>query len=528
MAKGKQTPRQKMINLMYLVFIAMMALNIDVEIIRSYFETTESLKETRELTQKNNKGIFEKMLKAKAAAVPDTYAKPYADYKALKTQMDDLVDYAEGVKQTLKKAAEFQDTDEKGNEIDVSDNYASLNSNEATTDYFFVDGDETKASKKGQELKAKIDGLKKFINDTFGSQQEFEGLIQRANKALDTKDVKSETIGKKTWLQRNFYHQPLIAAISKLEILQNDVRNLQSDALAFMLQEKVDAKIKFDNYTAIVQAPTDVVQGTKAEAQVYLATYTTNTDNVTIKGARVVDGKGYVGLNTSSVGEKSFGGSIFVKMSNGEVKKYDYNHTYNVIAGQQEVAYETGVLLSADKMNVMYRGLDNPVSASVLGVDNKTLTLSAPGASVRKTGAGKWIVKPGRGRTVKLTVSGRGPRGTTSKSFTYRIKNVPAPQGQIRGKNVVAMPASSVPKQRLTATIPDFDFPVSFTVTGFKVKVRGRATTYVKGNSLRPLSGMAQTLKSGDGVYIFDIEATATGLGGQRLKNISPVLINIL
>ena len=81
MAKGKQTPRQKMINLMYLVFIAMMALNIDVEIIRSYYDSTRSLNATRLLTEQKNEDIFEKTLEAKAQQVPDTYAEPWEQYK---------------------------------------------------------------------------------------------------------------------------------------------------------------------------------------------------------------------------------------------------------------------------------------------------------------------------------------------------------------------------------------------------------------------------------------------------------------
>lgn len=531
MAKGKQTPRQKMINLMYLVFIAMMALNIDVEIIRSFFDTTESLKETRTITENNNNGFFLQTLEAKAKMVPDTYAKPLEQYKVLRNKIDDLVNHVEKVKVKLKKDSKFKELDEKGQEVDVSENYAALNNNEATTSYFFIDGDETKESKEAKELIAKINDVKNYIKTTFGSDSAFKDLVSRSEKALNTANIKNKGVeGSKSWTNKNFYHQPLIAAISRLEILQNDVRNIQSDALAFMLQEKVDAKIKFDNYDAVVKAPTDIVQGTKVEAEVYLVSYTSNVDNVTMTGVsrRDPSGKGYVSMNTGSLGKHTFSGQINVKMSDGQVKPYKFDHTYNVIAGQQEVKYETGAILTADKMNVMYRGLDNPVSGSVLGVDNSTLSLTASSGSVSKTGSGKWVVRPTTGNTITLTLSGSGPRGTARETFTYRIKSVPAPQGQIRNKNMVSMPASSVPKQVLTATIPDFDFPVSFTVTGFKVSVPGRASTYVQGNSLSALSGMVQTLRPGDGVYIFDIEATATGLGGQRLKNISPVLITIL
>ncbi|WP_299183336.1 GldM family protein, partial [uncultured Chryseobacterium sp.] len=187
-----------------------------------------------------------------------------------------------------------------------------------------------------------------------------------------------------------------------------------------------------------------------------------------------------------------------------------------------------GLLLSADKMNVMYRGLDNPVTGSILGADNSKLSLSAPGAVVKSTGPGKWDVRPGSGNTLKLTLSGKDPNGKSiSQVFEYRIKNVPPPQGQIRGKNVLPMPASSVENQTLQAVIPDFDFPVSFNVTSFMVRVPGRASMLVQGNSLQGAAGLFKNLRPGDGVYIFEIKATATGLGDQRIPNISPVLINI-
>ena len=95
MAAGKQTPRQKMINLMYLVFIAMMALNIDAEIIRSYYDSTKALNETRTLTERKNEKIFEKTLEAKAQQVPDTYAQPWAQYQVLRDNINVLVKSAQ-------------------------------------------------------------------------------------------------------------------------------------------------------------------------------------------------------------------------------------------------------------------------------------------------------------------------------------------------------------------------------------------------------------------------------------------------
>ncbi|WP_294231897.1 MULTISPECIES: GldM family protein [Chryseobacterium] len=528
MAAGKQTPRQKMINLMYLVFIAMMALNIDAEIIRSYFDSTKALNETRMLTERKNERIFEKTLQAKAEQVPDTYAKPWAQYQVLRDKINSLVKSAQGIKDELKKKSEFHDKDAQGKDVDVSENFAALNNNEATTEYFFKEGDENTPSQGALELKKKIDDVRNYINATFGNDPMLKDLVDRANKSLIAEYPKGKSPNDKTWFQNKFYHQPLIAAISNLEIIQNDARNVQSDALALMLQEKVDATIKFTSYEAIVSAPVDVVAGKPAEAVVMLGNYS-NSNKISISGvSRQENGKGYASLNTSGIGQKTFSGNITLTDASGKAQNFPFTHTYNVIAGPQQVKLEQGLLLSADKMNVMYRGLENPVTGSILGADNSKLSLSATGAVIKSTGKGKWDVIPSTGNIVRLTLSGTDPTGkTVSQVFEYRIKGIPRPQGQVRGKSVNYMPAASIPNQIVAAALPDFDFPVSFTVNSFILKLPGRAGSMVQGNSLSSAEGMLRTLRPGDVVQIYDIQATATGLGNQRLKEISPVIINV-
>ncbi|WP_332453144.1 GldM family protein [Chryseobacterium aquaticum] len=529
MAKGKQTPRQKMINLMYLVFIAMMALNIDVEIIRSYYDSTRALKETRFLTEQKNEQIFEKTLEAKAQQVPDTYAQPWEQYKVLKTKLDVLVDAAEKIKIKLKKDSEFIDKDPKtGKDMEVSENFSALNNNEATIAYFFKDGDENKPSANALELKKKMDDVRSYIASTFGNNPQLLKLVERANTSLTAEYPNGKSPNGKTWFQNKFYNQPLIAAVSNLEIIQNDARNVQSDALALMLQEKVDASIKFNQYEAIVSAPSDIQSGKKAEAVIMLGTYS-NSNKISISGvSRQENGKGYLPLNTGGLGERKIGGVITLTDASGKAQQFPFTHTYNVIAGPQQVKLEQGLLLSADKMNVMYRGLPNPVTGSILGADNAKLSLSASGASVTNTGKGKWIVKPMAGNTVNLTLSGTDPTGKrVSQVFEYRIKNVPPPQGQMRGQNVLTMPATSIQNQSVQAAIPDFDFPVSFNVTQFMVRVPGRAAMLVKGNSLEPAAGLLKNVRPGDIVSIIEIKATATGLEGQEIKRISPIIINV-
>ena len=520
MAKGKLSPRQKMINLMYLVFIAMLAMQIDQEIIRSYQDTNQSLTDSRTLAQDKNK-IFKQTLIEKAKNSPETFGVAQSQYSGMESQADELVNFIEDIKIDLKKESGYNNESQ-----DVEENFSSLNNTEAGTNKFFNGGDAEMPSPTSKELLSKMASLKDYIVQNFSSSEDLKSVVNRAKNNLSADDSKYKKQGK-TWLQYKFYNQPLIAALSNLEVIQSEVRNLQSDALSLMLKEKVDADIQFNAYEAIVAGPTAIQQGETATAKVLIGTYASTLPGLKIDNAQVVNGQGIINLG-GALGEHTIGGNISFLGDKGKVVSMPYTFKYDVVSGKEAVAFESGALLSADKMMVLYRGVANPISGSILGADNSQTTLSAPGASVSKTGGGKWNVTPGSGSTIALTISGKGPNGKPiSQKFDFRIKNVPPPQGQIRGENVLNMPASSIPNQTISAAIPEFDFPVTFTVTSFKFKVPGRAAMLVNGSSMSSVASMVKGLRSGDIVYVADIQATASGLGGQTLKKISPIVINV-
>ncbi|GGP04338.1 gliding motility protein GldM [Cloacibacterium rupense] len=519
MAKGKLSPRQKMINLMYLVFIAMLAMQIDQEIIRSYQDTNQSLTDSRTLAQDKNK-IFLQTLTEKANNSPETFGIAKTQYSGMESKANDLVDFIEDIKNDLKKNAGYIDGTE-----DVEENFSSLNNTEAGTNKFFNGGDAELPSPTSKELLSKMSSLKDYIVQNFSSSEDLKSVVDRAKKNLSADGSKYKKQGK-TWLQYKFYNQPLIAALSNLEVIQSEVRNLQSDALSLMLKEKVDADIQFNAYEAIVAGPTAIQQGESATAKVLIGTYASTLPGLRIDNAQVVNGQGVLNLG-GDLGEHTIGGNISFLGDKGKTVTMPYKFTYNVVSGKEALKAQEGALLSADKMNVLYRGVANPITGSILGADTSGLTLSAPGASV-SGGRGKWTVTPGSGNTVALTISGKDPKGKViSQKFDFRIKNVPPPQGQIRNENVLNMPASSIPNQTISAAIPEFDFPVTFTVTSFKFKVPGRAAMLVNGNSMSSVASMVKGLRSGDIVYVADIQATASGLGGQTLKKISPIVINV-
>ena len=523
MAKENLSPRQRMINLMYLVFIAMLAIQIDQEIIRSFNDTKDSLENTRTLTQQKNK-MFEQTLAAKAQNSPETFAKNYQNYQNLKVAIDALVNEVNAQKTALGKDAGLKEgASDEGFDFNV------LNNTEASTRFYFQGGDENSPSKDAQSLIKKMEALKNLIHTIFPNNNQNKPLLDRVDQSMATVfATKNQKRGGKNWLQYKFYNQPLVAALSNLEVIATEARNIQSDALANMLQEKVDADIKFNAYQAMVVGPTVVLQGDKQEVKVVIGTYARDVQGLTISNVdRVADGQGFKALNSSAVGAQTFNGAISFTDAHGKVVSLPFSHTYNVIAGAQEVKLQSGALVSATKMNVLYRGIGNPVSGSILGADNSTVTLSASGASV-SGGRGNWTVTPTSGNTVKLTISGRDPKGKViAQSFDFRVKNIPPPVVQIRGSSSPFMPASSIKNQTVTVDMPDFDFPVSFHVTSFKVKVPGKAAMTISGNSLENAASLFTNLRSGDMVAIFDVHATATGLGSQNVKSGAAAVINV-
>ena len=520
MAGGKETPRQKMINLMYLVFIAMLAMQIDQEIIRSYNDTKGSLEQTRQLTQEKNV-IFEQTLAQKAKNTPETFGPAYNQYNQLKQQVDDLVGSLDNAKGGMSKFAGLVET--TGEEF----NFNALNNTDASTHFFFADANENKPTKAASDIITKVNGLRTFIETNFGGDARMKQVVSRAQKSLVTQNVKG---AKKNWLVSKFYNQPLVAALSNVEILQTEARNIESDVLANLLQEKVDADIKFNAFEAIVSAPDVVIMGEPAVAKVVVGNYSSSLPNLNISNVdKVENGQGFKTLATGSLGDNiPFSGTVSFTDANGKVIQLPFNHTYRVIAGSKEVAFESGALLAADKMQVLYRGLPNPISGSILGADNSQTTLSASGASVTKTGNGTWNVTPGAGASTTLTISGKGPKGQAiTKTFNFKVKGLPTPVGQIRGESIVNIPASSIPNQSVSVNMPDFDWPVSFSVNSFMFKVPGRAAMTISGNSLAGAAALTKNLKSGDIAYVYNIQASANGIGNQQLKKIPAVVINV-
>jgi len=182
-------------------------------------------------------------------------------------------------------------------------------------------------------------------------------------------------------------------------------------------------------------------------------------------------------------------------------------------------------------MNVVYRGVSNPITISMPGVSSDKITATAPGLH-RIGNTEKYIMKPGKGRNVTINVVGITPDKIPVKDKkVFRIKDIPAPVGTIRGQlgnDVIKMPKTSLSNATIGAALPDFDFDLNLKVLGFSIKVPGKPTLNIKGTRLNEAGKRALSrAKRGDNVMILNIKAKIVGNSNYYIKKISPVIIEI-
>jgi gliding motility-associated protein GldM len=180
-------------------------------------------------------------------------------------------------------------------------------------------------------------------------------------------------------------------------------------------------------------------------------------------------------------------------------------------------------------MNVVYRGVQNPITISMPGIPDNAIKANAPGLKKAK-GLGKYTMSPGKGREVKITVTGILPDGqSVTSGQKFRIKDIPAPVAAVRGEyGMIKMPKSTLQKATISSLLPDFVFDLTIKISGFSVKVPGQPTVLVKGNKFDAAAiRVLNKARRGDVVIVFDIKQKLQGNSGYYLKNASPVNVEI-
>jgi gliding motility-associated protein GldM len=507
MAGGKETPRQKMIGMMYLVFIAMLALNMSKEVLSAFGFMNEKLTENNISTiDKNNQAYAN--LATKAVDQPEKFNALNTQALQIKTYSSDFYTYLEDLKTNMTA------------DLDNKKDYESMDKTAFLDEYFFK-GD--KFTDDGNQFLAQINGFRTNLTNVLGENKKFDNILV---KRFSTNVVTNRDGKKVKWLDYRFKGFPLVASLTNLTQMQADIKNTEADIISNLLGGQLESEVSMTNYNGIVNLKKNAFYpGDKVEGTVVLGRY-----DPSLRPSRVVlNGKSYdnfengavnLDLRAGSVGDRKIEGTIFFMENEVEVP-VPFESSYSVISKPNSA------VVSADKMNVVYRGLQNPLTISIPGVPANLVKASAPG--LRKVKGSSYMISPKAGDKVTISVTGKLPDGKPIKTpKTFRVKDIPAAMGSVRGQyGTVRMPKSGLVNTSVGAGLPDFLFDLNLQVTSFKVKVPGQLAIIVNGTKFNAAAKKALSkARRGDMINIFDIKAEIKN-NSYKLKKVLPVNIEL-
>ncbi len=512
MAGGTLSPRQKMINLMYLVFIAMIAMTMSKEVLSAFGLMNERFVYYSETVESRNEQRYE-ALALKAADQPEKYAEENQKAIELKRVSQEFVTYLEGV-----RADFLADSEDK-------EDYETMDKEDTVNAYFFAGEGYTPA---GREFLDRIEAYKNKVVEIDNSENNAQ-LAETHTARFDTSDKDVEG-GNEPWLRNRYEGFPLISSVTNITAMITDVRITESELVQTMTAGQLESDVALKNYQAmVIPEKSAFYQGENFKGRVVLGRVDASMvpQEISINGQKVsegniVDGGANLDFPAGAIGDREIKGE-FVFIENGAPKSIPIVGTYAVIPRPNSA------VISADKMNVVYRGVDNPMTISIPGLPQNKVVASAPG--LKRVGSGSsYIMNPGAGKEVKISVTGTLDNGEkVSSSQTFRIKGIPSPSGTVRNEaGYVKMPKTSLEKVTVGVALLDFDFDLTLNTTGFTIKVPGESAVVVRGNKMNDQAKRAiSKAKRGDVVTIFDIKSSLVGNSSYRMKNAAAVSIEI-
>lgn len=509
MAGGKLTPRQKMVNLMYLVFIAMLALNMSKEVLSAFGNFNDKFSESNKLTDEANGNLLS-ALNTKASDEPAKYAESAKKATEVAKISKQFVTFLESVKGEVTAGYEV---DENGKLP-----FEAMDKSSIDEKWFLGDG----YSPRGKEIVSSIDKYVADIKKVLGSDVKYIPFIKEIEKKFSTADIKNREGVSVKFLDYKTKGFPDVSTLTFLTALQNDAKNTEAGAYNLFLGNALKTAASMKNFQAIVVLDKNAYfQGEQVTGKVVLGRYDANTQPTSFKGpGKIQNGQAVISMTAGGIGEQTISGQ-FGFLEDGKEIPLKFEGTYVVVPRPNSAT------ISADKMNVVYRGVPNPMTISFAGVSNDKVRANAPGMSGTN---GKYVLKPGAGKTVMINVSATLPDGkVVSDKKEFRIKGIPAPTGKIRGEVSASGSKSNLEVCTISAVLEDFDFPITAQVTQFTIKVPGQPSKVVSGSKMDAAARSAiQKASKGDVISIFDIKAKFVGgAEGQLVKGISPCSFEI-
>jgi gliding motility-associated protein GldM len=323
---------------------------------------------------------------------------------------------------------------------------------------------------------------------------------------------------------------PAIASYTKLTAMQNDVKVTEASMFNLFLGNTLTEAVTLKNYQAIVLADKSAFfAGEKFQGKVVLGKYANVTPTkLVVQGqeiniATAIDSTGAATLdfNVGNIGEKTINGQ-FTFLEDGKPLEIPILGNYVVVPRPKEAS------VAADKMNVLYRGLENPMTISFAGVSDNNVSVSAPGLT--KTGnQGKYIINPPSGiNNLIVTVVATLDDGKVTSKKSFRIKNIPNPIGKIAGKSgSIKLNKRDVTTSRVLADFGDFVYDLNPTVSAFDLTVLGETIT-VSGNRLNPAAkALINNAPRRSLIIIDNIKVRVKGVSGVEIPPAAAVTIKL-
>ena len=450
--KRPVSPRQKMINLMYVVLMAMLALNVSTEVLTGFSIVEESLNRTTKAASQENESLYSEFV-AQMEKNPQKVKEWFDKAQQVKRLSDSLFNMADALKLAIAQEADGSD----GTPSDLR-NKEDL---EAATQVMLAPG-----RGRGKQLHDAIDHFRYRILQLI-SDPKMKSIIS-AN--LSTELPKSAKALGKNWEEYMFESMPAAAAVTLLSKLQNDVRNAEGEVL-HNLVSNIDIKdIRVNKLDAfVIPEKTVLYPGEQFAANIVMAAVdTTLTPEIYVNGARI-NTSGRYSFTAGGVGEHSFNGYLLTHNAAGETIRREFMQKYSVIPAP------TGATVAADLMNVLYAGFQNPMSVSVPGVPANAVSVTMSGGSLTSKGNGHYVAVPSAvGKDVVFTVSAndKGKHREMGK-VTFKVRKLPDPTpyivvGTDRFKGGGLAKSSLMGVGGIKAAIDDGLLDIEFRVVSFE------------------------------------------------------------
>ena len=507
-------PRQLMINLMYLVLTALLALNVSAEVMYAFFTLDKGIKNSNDIVENTNQTILNNIQKQADAYDNEENRAFLESALQAKALSDELATYVGELKEQLFEAAGGEDPKHPDQPKRIKDK-------DVTTRMFV--GETGKEDGEGYVLEKKIMDTRAKLLEIVENDPTLAESIP-----LKIDDSFAEKSDAKSWTEFNFFQMPVAAVFPLLTKIQNDAKASSTAILNYFLGKVSGEEIKFDAFEPVISARKGyIIRGESYNADIFLSAYSTSAgDNtrISVNGANlpVENGKAIYAVSPNSIGTKKY--NVKIDVTNpltGEIKSYAKEFEYEV--GERSVA------VSADKMNVFYIGVDNPISVSAAGISSNDLnvTVEGGGGTIKKVGSNNFIVNVSTVGDAKINVVG----GPLRDSKSFRVKRIPNPEARLSNSNGGNMGSGEFKAQAgVGAFLDNFDFDAKCSVVGYElVYAAKRQDVIIVDNEGARYTSQAQELVSrarpGDTYYFNNVRATCPG--DKVSRKINSMVFNI-